>query len=61
MDFVRYLANRFKEPSSYGGLAPLLAGAGLNVPPGALQAGIYAAAGVCGLLAFFLPEKSPPK
>lgn len=53
---IRSLAARFSEPSSYAGIAPIIAGIGWNVPPGLLQTCIYIAAGVCGLIAFILPE-----
>lgn len=57
MGLLRFLANRFKEPSSWAGLAPLLAGAGLSVPGGVVQGIILVGAGTCTLLAILLPEK----
>lgn len=53
---VATLAARFSEPSSWAGLAPILVMLGLNVPPGVSQAIALIGAGMCCLVAFFLPE-----
>ena len=52
---MKAILNRFAEPSSYAGLAGVLAAVGVNVPSPTVQAGIYIMSGVCGLIAFFLP------
>ncbi len=48
-------ARRFKEPSSWAGLAVLATV--LGAPVGAAEVVIQAGAGICALLAFFLPER----
>ena len=53
---ISSLAARFSEPSSWAGIAGLASVAGLNVPPGLLQAGIYVGAGIAGVIAFFMPD-----
>jgi hypothetical protein len=58
MKYVSSLAERFKEPSSWAGLAGIVALVGLNVDPGLLQAAVYVGAGLCGVIAFFAPEKA---
>lgn len=54
------LANRFKEPSSWAAITTGLTAIGINIDPSATQAGVYIAAGVAGLIAFFLREKGTP-
>lgn len=54
---ISKLANRFKEPSSWAGLAALAALLGVNVDAGVIQDIGLIGAGVAGLVAFFLPEK----
>ncbi len=49
------IARRFKEPSSWAGLAVLATV--LGAPAGAAEVVIQAGAGIFALLAFFLPEK----
>ena len=51
---LKYLVNRFKEPSSQAGIAALAIAFGL--PPTAANLGVQVVAGVCGLVAFFKPE-----
>lgn len=53
---LKSIVERFSEPSSYGGLAGLLGMLGVNVPPGALQYGVMALSGLCGLIAFFMRD-----
>lgn len=53
---ARRLADRFKEPSSYGGLAALLLLFGVNVDPGLLQNAVNVLAGLAGATSFFLGE-----
>ena len=55
-DTIIMLANRFKEPSSWAGLGAIFALVGLHMS--AVEVGyiVNIGVGVCGLLAFFLPE-----
>lgn len=48
------ILDRFSEPASYSGLSGVLIGLGIQVNPGLMQTGIYLAAGLCGLAAFFM-------
>lgn len=57
-DVVQKLADRFKEPSSWAGLASIAAMAGVHLDPGLAQAVTYVGAGLAGLIAFFAPEKA---
>lgn len=54
------LLDRFSEPSSYAGIAPLLVALHVNLDPSLLKSGSLVLAGVAGLLAFFLKEKAKP-
>lgn len=58
MSFITGLLARFSEPSSWAGLAALLASA-LSVPVDSplVKSGILVASGIAGGLAFFLKEK----
>ncbi len=58
LSMLRSFAVRFKEPSSWAGLAVLAGAVGLNVDAGLLQSVTLIGAGAAGLLAFFIPEKS---
>jgi hypothetical protein len=49
---------RFAEPSSWAGLATLLAGFGVAIPAGAVQYISMGLAAISGLLAVFIPERS---
>ena len=51
------LAHRFSEPSSYAGFSALLGVLGVSVPAPLLQAVILTLSGVCGVVAFLLPEQ----
>ena len=55
---MRGLLNRFKEPSSWAGIAVLVSTVAPNVPSSAIQTGITTAAGICALAAFFVKEKA---
>jgi hypothetical protein len=55
---MSYIINRLKEPSTYAGLAALLAAFGLNVEPGILQAIVAMATGLAGLASILVGEKA---
>lgn len=52
----KLILSRLREPSTWGGLAVLAGVFGVSVPPGTVEAVSQVAAGVCGLVAIFLPE-----
>lgn len=52
------LVNRFKEPSSWAGLGALMALAGFKMSGVEVGYIVDIGVGVCGLLAFFIPEKA---
>ena len=54
---MQYILDRFKEPSTYAGLAALLAAFGLHVDEGVLQAVVAVATGLAGLASVLLAEK----
>jgi hypothetical protein len=54
---MKYIFDRFKEPSSWAGFAMLATLFG--VPATTAQAVIQVVSAVAGVLAIFLPEKSP--
>lgn len=58
MRTMKQLFARFKEPSSWAGLTAVVGMMGLSIDPGVVQSVTLIGAGVCGLLAFFLPEGS---
>lgn len=51
------ILERFKEPSSWAGLAALLSSLGIQLPDGVAENAAFILAGVSGLLAVFLKEK----
>ncbi len=51
------ILERFKEPSSWSGLAALLTGLGIQLPNGIAESGAFILAGIAGVLAVFLREK----
>ena len=51
---------RFKEPSTWAGLAALLAALGLGLPTELWQQLAAAGMAVAGLLAMVLPERGQP-
>jgi hypothetical protein len=53
---VKTFAARFKEPSSWAGLATMLGTLGINAPAPVITYASFIGAGVCGLVAFFLPD-----
>jgi hypothetical protein len=55
---MQYLVARLKEPSTFAGLAALLAAFGVQVEPGILQAVIAVLTGIAGLASVFLGEKT---
>ena len=55
---VAGFANRFKEPSSWAGLSVILTLAGLKVSGVEVGYIVDIGVGVCGLIAFFVPEKA---
>lgn len=57
---MKFLFERFSEPSSWAGLGTGLAVVGVNAPTATVQAGAHVLAGICGLLSFFLKEKKRP-
>jgi hypothetical protein len=56
MNFVAFFVARLREPSTYAGLAALLAAAGLHPAPDVLSAAINAAVALAGLAAVLIPE-----
>ncbi|MCC6172086.1 MAG: hypothetical protein IT481_08660 [Gammaproteobacteria bacterium] len=56
MQFVRSLAARFTEPSSWSAVTMGLAAVGLNLPNGAAQYVAFIGAGLAGLLTVIIPE-----
>ena len=50
--------DRLKEPSSWAGLAGILAMIGVKVDPGLMANIVSGLAAVAGMLAFFIKEKS---
>lgn len=53
---IKTLALRFKEPSSWAGLAGVAALIGLNLDPGVANGIALAGAGVASIVAILLPE-----
>lgn len=60
IDTARYIADRFKEPSSYAGIAGVLALLGFNIEPDLWQGVVAAASGLCGLAAVLLKDAPVP-
>jgi len=56
MKALSAFANRFKEPSSWAGIGGIATMLGLNMPTPFWQGVSYVGAGVCMLIAFFVPE-----
>ena len=52
-----YLIARLREPSTYAGIAALLASLGVSVPSGWIQAVSALGVALAGAAALFLPEK----
>jgi hypothetical protein len=53
---VKFVLDRAKEPSTYAGVAALLAAAGLPVSTDLFNAAVTAAVAIAGLAAVVLPE-----
>lgn len=56
-DKIYQLVHRFSEPSSYAGLSALFALLGVAIPGALIQAITLTLSGVCGVVAFFMPEQ----
>jgi ABC-type uncharacterized transport system involved in gliding motility auxiliary subunit len=54
---MEYIIARLKEPSTYAGLAALLAAFGVSIDPGMLQAVVAVATAIAGLASIFVAEK----
>lgn len=57
MLLVAFLLARLKEPSTYAGVAALLAAGGLHPTPDVLTAATNVGVALAGLAAVLLPEK----
>ena len=55
---VYRIVERFSEPSSYAGLAGILGMAGISVPDPLFHAVALMLAGLCGVVAFLLPDSA---
>ncbi len=53
---IAMLARRFKEPSSWAGIAGLAVSLGYHLDPSVSQSITFVGAGIAGLIAFFVPE-----
>lgn len=53
---MNYLLQRLSEPSTYAGIAAVLAAAGYAVPPGTLHAVMFCGVAASGLVAVFVKE-----
>jgi len=53
---MSYILKRFKEPSTYSGIAALLVGLGVALPAGIVEAVTYFGVGLAGLASILLPE-----
>jgi hypothetical protein len=53
---MSYILKRFREPSTYSGIAALLVGLGVALPAGIIESVTYAGVGIAGLLSILLPE-----
>jgi hypothetical protein len=53
---MSYILKRFREPSTYSGIAALLVGLGVALPAGVIEAVTYVGVGIAGLVSIFLPE-----
>lgn len=55
---MQYILNRFREPSTWSGIASIAVALGLGIPPGTVEAVTQVGVGLAGLAAIFLREKS---
>jgi hypothetical protein len=53
---MSYTLKRFREPSTYSGIAALLVALGVALPAGLVESITYAGVGFAGILSIFLPE-----
>lgn len=53
---LQFILDRAKEPSTYAGVATLLAAAGVPYNANLFHAGVTAAVAIAGLIAMLLPE-----
>lgn len=53
---MSYILKRFREPSTYSGIAALLVALGVTLPAGIVESVTYAGVGIAGLVSIFLPE-----
>lgn len=54
---MQFIFNRLREPSTWAGIASLVAAFGFGVPPGTVEAVAQVGAGIAGLGAIFLRER----
>lgn len=54
---MRYIINRFKEPSTWSGIASIVIALGLGVPPGTIEAVTQIGIGIAGLAGVILSER----
>ncbi len=52
------ILNRAKEPSTWAGIAAVLAVAGVNIDPGTWQLLVQAATALAGIAAMFMKERN---
>jgi hypothetical protein len=57
MNTLSYLADRLREPSSWAGLAGILAAVGVSVSPDIWREATAAATGLAGLAAVLMRER----
>lgn len=57
---MNYLVARFREPSTYAGIAAVLASLGVSVPSPWVQAVSGVGVAIAGAAALFLPEMPRP-
>jgi hypothetical protein len=55
---MKYIIGRLREPSTYAGIAALLAAFGMNIPIEHFQAVSSSVIAIAGLLAVFMKEQS---
>lgn len=53
---MSYTLKRFREPSTYSGIAALLVALGVALPSGIVEAVTYFGVGFAGILSIILPE-----
>lgn len=58
---IASLLDRFKEPSSWAGVAVILNLFGVQIAPEGMTAIVTALTGACAVAAFFIKEKAKPQ